>query len=105
MPEIPDVAQKIVTRFDLGTASVDFQPRKFGVKKASANEARIQVTFPTANVSQAVYHGLRKMPSQYVVVSVNKAARIYNDLPLPIDSRTMVLKCDTPNTVAEIIVR
>lgn len=105
MPEMPDVAQRIITRFDMGTASVAFQPRKFGIKQASANEARIQITFPTANAPVPVYHGLRSMPTSYVVVSANQAARIYNDLPLPVDSRTMVLKCDTAGTTAEVIVR
>lgn len=105
MPEMPDVAIKVVTRFDLGTASVGYQPRKFGIRDAAANEARIHVTFPTANVAVPIYHGLRNVPSSYIVVSVNKAARIYNDLPLQVDSRTIVLKCDTANTVAEVIVR
>ena len=105
MPGVPDVAIDIVTRFDLGTASVGFQKRAFGIRGAQANEARIQITFQTADVPVSVYHGLRKAPTGYVVVSANRAARIYNDLPFPVDSRTMVLKCDTANTVAEVIVR
>jgi len=99
---------------DIRRDSIGSQPRNFGREaKGQAQERRLFVTFPTADAPVVVYHGLGRKPSDYIPVSWAKGngatyaapGKIYSDQPLPCDSRTIVLKCDTANTVAEIIVR
>lgn len=73
----------------------------------------MSVAFPTANAPQLIYHGLGFAPTGYTVLAIAKAnstsyaapGKIYNDFPLPTTSRTIVLKCDTANTIADILVR
>lgn len=98
-------ARQLVTGKNLGRAAVSFQPRKFASSTSKSQEARVQVTFTTADAPVPVYHGLRRVPTSWFAVSQNGAGTIYNDLPFQADSRTLVVKCDTANVVAELIVR
>lgn len=98
------IFRKLTTQHNMGTASVGFQGRKFGIRSANAAEARVTVTFVTAGAPVPVYHGLKRVPSQFIVISKSAAGNIYNELPFQADSRTLVVKSDTA-MVAELIVR
>lgn len=104
MPLFDGIFRDLVTKTRMGTASVGFQGRNFGLRTANAAEARVHVSFTTANAPVPVYHGLKRVPSQYSVISQSAAGRIYNDLPFQADSRTLVVKSDTA-MVCELIVR
>ena len=90
---------------DIAPGAVTFQTRLGNAPTGKARERRIQCTFPTVNVPVPFAHGLGRKPTQYVVVTVDRAARVYNDTPLPCDTRVLVLKCDTANTNATVVVR
>jgi len=105
---------ELITQKNLDSGSVSFQDRNFGQgPTGKAKERRISVTFMTANSPEVVTHTLGKPPTGYTVISSGKGGgtsytspgRVYNDFPLPCDSRHLVLKCDVAGTVAEIIVR
>lgn len=111
MPEIRDTARRIVTSNDLALSTVRLQPGGFAVPGAfsknqgNAREARCSVAFRTANAPTVLYHGLGFVPSGFQVLGKNTAGVIYSDLPLRATSRVIVLKCDTANTLADILVR
>lgn len=105
MPVKIDIARKLITAKQMGTAAVTHQPRSFGMRSSKSREARITVTFGAVNVPICVYHGLGFAPSGVTVVTKDRVADIYTDMPLVADSRTVVVKCDTANVVAELIVR
>lgn len=100
-----DSTRRIISAKDLATSAVSVQPRAFGLKSSKSNEARVSVTFTSANAPTPIYHGLQHAPSQVIPVAMNQAAMIYTDMPLIADSRTVVVYCDTANTAAELIVR
>jgi hypothetical protein len=104
MPTI-QFARKLVTAKQLSTGSVSHQDRTFGMKSSKSNEARIMVAFSSANVPVCVYHGLGFRPTGAITLSKDAAGTIYTDMPLVADSRSIVLYCDTANTIAEVIVR
>lgn len=82
------------------------RPGSYSSVRTNARERRMSVTFcPTANGPTLIYHGLGFVPSGYEVVGRLAAAHIYNDFPLPATSRSIVLKCDTANAVADILIR
>ena len=105
MMPVSQFARKLITAKQLSTASVTHQDRTFGMKSSKSNEARVMVSFPTADVPVCVHHGLGFRPSSVTPVVKNTAGSIYTNMPLVADSRTIVLYCDTAATMAEVIVR
>src|SRR5688572_16592620 len=81
------------------------RPGAFSTPQGNTRERRISVSFGAADVPKVVFHGLGFPPTGYIVLGIGGAARIYNDFPLRSTSRVVVLKCDTANTVADILVR
>lgn len=106
-----DIARKLVTSKQTALSTVRLQPGSFtrpgsfSNTRTNARERRVQVTFRSANVPVSVYHGLGFSPSGYQVLGLRTAGTVYNDFPLPSTSRVIVLKCNTANTVADILVR
>lgn len=107
----PDIARQLVTSKNTALSTVRLQPSSFAqpgsysTPRTNARERRMTVSFGAADAPTLVYHGLGFTPSAYTVLGVGAAANIYNDIPLPATSRTIVLKCATANTVADILVR
>ena len=101
----------LVTAKNTALSSVRLQPGSyqrpgsFTNARANTRERRMAVTFGAANAPLAIYHGLGFPPSGYTVLGKLGAAHVYNDFPLPATSRVLVLKCDTANIVADILVR
>jgi len=89
------------------------RPGSFSTVRTNARERRIAVSFSTADAPVSIYHGLGFAPSGYTILSIGRGSgttylaggKVYNDFPLPSTSRVIVLKCDTANTVADILVR
>lgn len=81
------------------------RPGSYSTTRANARERRILVTFTTANAPYPIYHGLGFVPTGYTTLNPGSAATVYSNMPLPATSRVIVLKCDTANTVADILVR
>jgi len=94
----------------MGLSTVRLQPSSFrrpgsySNARTNARERRIHVTFVTANAPTLVYHNLGFPPSGFIPLVVGNA-RIYSDFPLRSTSRVIILKCDTANTQADILVR
>ena len=101
----------LTTSKNMALSTVRLQPsssQKAGAYtnvRTNARERRVSVTFLTANAPTPIYHGLGFAPSGYTVLSKGAASDVYNDFPLPSTSRVIVLKCNTANTVADILVR
>jgi len=95
----------LINTKDIAPGAVTFQARLGAAPQGKASERRIQVIFPTVNAPVPIVHNLGRKPSGYVVVSRDRAGRIYNDVPLSCDRRTLVLKCDVAGTQAEVVVR
>lgn len=100
-----DSTRRIVSAKDLATSAVTVQGRAFGLKGSKSNEARVTVSFTSANAPTPVYHGLQHAPTQVIPVAMSQGASIYTDVPMIADSRSVVVYCDTANTNAELIVR
>lgn len=106
----PAIARDLVTSHDTALSTVRLQPGSwqrpgsYSNVRTNARERRCSVTFITANAPTVIYHGLGFPPSFYQVIG-NAACRVYNDFPLPATSRVLVLKCDTANVSADILVR
>lgn len=112
-------ARRLISSKDIALSSVRLQPSgfvfpgAFAQGRANTRERRVTVSFPTANAPVSIYHGLGFTPSGYTVLSRGVGSggtwiaggKIYNDFPLPCTSQSIVLKCDTANTVADILVR
>lgn len=81
------------------------RPGSYSTTRANARERRVIVSFNTANAPTPVYHGLGFVPTGFTVLNRGSTGRIYSNMPLPATSRVIVLKCDTANTVADILVR
>lgn len=112
MPQQINTARRLVTSKNVLQSSISLQGSSFSRQGSfsSANggtrERRISVSFgPTANAPKVIWHGLGFAPSGYQVMGQNRAGHIYNDLPLRSTSRVLVLKCDTANLTADILVR
>lgn len=110
MPII-DVARSLITSKNTALSTVRLQPGSlqrpgsYSTIRTNARERRLPVTFGAANAPVVVYHGLGFPPSGYQVMGVGGACRIYNDFPIPSTSRVIVLRCDTANIVADVLVR
>ena len=116
---ISDLARKLVTSKGMAQSTVRLQPGSFtrpgsySNTRTNARERRMSVSFPTADVPIVVAHNLGFAPSGYTVLGSGVGSgttyiaggKVYNDFPLPSTSRVIVLKCDTANTVADILVR
>ena len=104
-------ARNLTTSKNTALSTVRLQPSSFlrpgsySNARTNARERRMTVSFGAANAPIVVYHGLGFVPSGYDTLGRGAAAHVYNDFPLPATSRTIVLKCDTANTVADILVR
>lgn len=81
------------------------RPGSYSTTRTNARERRVIVSFTTANAATPIYHGLGFIPTGYTVLAIGGAATVYSNMPLPATSRVIVLKCDTANTVADILVR
>lgn len=103
--------RNLVTSKNTALSTIRLQPGSYqrrgsySTTRTNARERRVSVTFAAANAPVVIYHGLGFPPSGYAVLGIGGAARVYNDFPIPSTSRVLVLKCDTPNTVADILVR
>lgn len=98
-------ARSLVSAKQMATGAVTSQGRAFGSMQSKSNEARVTVSFPTADAPVPVYHGLGHKPTGATAVAVNPGGVVYTDMPLVADSRTIVLYCNTASTIAEVIVR
>ena len=81
------------------------QPGGFSTGRGNSRERRISVSFGAVNAPKIIYHGLGFAPTGYQVLGQNAAGSVYNDFPLRATSRVIVLKCDTANVSADILVR
>lgn len=103
--------RNLVTSKNLANSTVRLQPSSwqrpgsYTVTRTNARERRVAVTFGPANNSLVIFHGLGFPPSGYQVLSIGAAAQVYNDFPLPATSNVIILKCNTANTFADILVR
>lgn len=103
--------RQLVTSKNTALSTVRLQPSSFQRPGSLSNvrtntrERRVTVTFAAADAPVHIYHGLGFVPSGYTVMGIGGAARVYNDFPIPATTRGIVLKCDTANTVADILVR
>lgn len=103
--------RSFVTSKNMAMSTVRLQPGSFqragsySTTRTNARERRIAVTFGAVNAPLSVYHGLGFPPSAAIPLGTNAACRVYHDFPLPSTSRVVVLKCDTANVVADILVR
>lgn len=111
MPNLSETARKLASSKNIAPSTVRLQPGPFNSPgsvqslRTNARERRVSVTFATANTPRVIFHGLGFPPSGFTVMGTNRAASIYGDLPLRATSRVIVLKSDTANTVADILVR
>lgn len=101
----------LVTSKHLALSTVRLQPGSFqrpgsySQTRTNARERRLTVTFPgTANQPIVIFHGLGFPPSGFTPLS-HGSGIVYNDTPLPSTSRVIVLKSNTANLVADILVR
>lgn len=109
MPK-PNSRHGMVSSHQIGTAAVSGVGRQFGLRNAKGREARITVTFTAANTNTAVFHGLGFVPTGFIPLSSKlgtggAGGKIYSDVPLVATAQSVVLRCDTANTIAEIMVR
>lgn len=116
---MPEVARSLTTSKNtaLSTSRLQggsFQRRgAFTTATTNLRERRVTVSFPVANAPVPIYHGLGFAPSGFTVLASAIGAanvwgvggRVYSDMPLLSTSRAIVLKCDTANTVADILIR
>ena len=111
MPGLIHTARQLATSKNIAPSSVRLQPGPFNrpgsveSTRTNVRERRVSVTFTAANAPRVVFHGLGFPPTGFTVMGTNRAASIYGDLPLRATSRVLVLKSDTANTVADILVR
>lgn len=111
MMERVQTARNLTTSKNTALSTVRLQPSSFtrpgsySNTRTNARERRVTVSFGAANAPTLVYHGLGFVPSAYTVLGVGAAVKIYNDFPLSATSRTITVKCDTANTVADLLVR
>jgi len=107
---IPDIARRLITSKNTALSTIRLQPGSwqrpgsYSSTRTNNRERRCSVSFGAANSPTVIYHGLGFAPSFYAAIG-NVACRIYNDFPLPATSRVLVLKCDTANVSADILVR
>ena len=100
----------IITAKELATAAVTFQKAKYDGVTGKAREARIMCIFRAADTPYAFPHSLREVPTSFTVVRSGRnggaPGTVYsNDLPLQADRQNIVLKCSTPSTWADLVVR
>jgi hypothetical protein len=83
------------------------------VTQSKQRQRVVRVTFPTADAPTVFSHTLGRTPVGYTVAKLGKGngttyinpGTIYNDQPLPCDSRHIVLKCSVAGASGEILVR
>lgn len=101
----------IIGAKDLATAAVTFQPARYDQVVGKAREVRCFAVFPAANAPVAVPHALGRVPTRFSVVSMGRGTggapgTVYvDDLPLAFSRYTVVLKCSTANTWADILLQ
>jgi hypothetical protein len=106
-----DTARIPISSRDVAVGGLKVQPDSFrrpgsySVKRSDTREARILALFKTADAPTPFYHALGAVPSGYVVLGADRAAKVYNTFPLQCTSRVIVLSCDTAGTTADILVR
>ena len=111
MPNQVSTARRLASSKNIAPSTVRLQPGPFNKPgsvesvRTNVRERRVSVTFTTANAPRVVYHGLGFVPTGFTVMGTNRAASIYGDLPLRATTRVVMLKSDTANTVADILVR
>lgn len=111
MPIRVGTARQLVGSHQVAPSSIPLQGSSFsrpgGFLRADGGtrERRISVSFGAANAPKVIWHGLGFAPSGYQILGQNQAGQIYNDFPLRSSSRVLVLKCDTANVTADILVR
>ena len=106
-----DTSRRLITSKDTALSTMRLQPGSFqrqgsySSPRSNVRERRTIVSFESANAPKVIYHGLGFAPSGFTVLGQNAAGHVYNDFPIPSTSRVIVLKCDTANVVADILVR
>ena len=117
--EMPQTARSLTTSKEIALSTARLQSGSFKQRGAfssvgtNVRERRVTVSFPVANAPVPVYHGLGFAPSGFTVLASGigtgnnwtAPGKIYSDMPLLSTSRTIVLKCDTANTVADVLIR
>lgn len=63
----------------------------------------VSTTTPGANVELAVAHTLRRVPTGFIVVNINKAAIIY-DSGTTWTTAYIYIKCDQNNTTVKLLI-
>ena len=83
------------------------------VTQSKQRQRTVRVTFPVADAPAVFSHTLGRAPTGYEVIKLGKGngttyinpGTVYNDQPLPCDSRHIVLKCSVAGASGEIVVR
>jgi hypothetical protein len=105
------IARNLITSKDTALSTMRLQPSSFARPGSYSNvrtntrERRLTVSFGAVNVPIVVYHGLGFVPSAATALGSLAAGHVYHDFPLPATSRVVVLKSNTANLVADILVR
>lgn len=102
--------QLYITAKELVTGAVTFNKPKYDQVTGKAREALVFFTFDTANALTAAPHALGRVPTQWSVVAIGRAAgapgTIYaGDLPLTADKFNIALFSSQPKTWAIVSVR
>lgn len=105
MPRVNLPGRHLVSSKDVLPASIAGVGRRFGRNKSGLKEARMTVTFTSANVPINIVHNLGFVPSGWNIVTQDRAGSIYNNTNLMSSSRSLILLCDTAGTVAEIVIK
>lgn len=99
-----------ITAKELVTGAVTFTQPQYDQATGKAREVRIFAVFPTANAPYAFPHALKTPPTGFTVVASGRnggaPGSVYcDDLPIAFNKYSVVLKCSTANTWADIVLR
>lgn len=101
----------LITNKEIASGAVSFQRRKFDERTSKSQEARVFFSFPDANLGVPMPHALGKIPSGFTVIASGistgaGAPKIYTTDPIYWATKQfIVLKSDTANSWAEVIIR
>lgn len=104
MPRENLPGRKLLSSKDVLPASIP-SVKRYGRSTSGLREARMTVTFSTANIPVNIVHNLGFVPSSWSVIKQDRGANFYNDTRLMATTRSLVLKCDTAGTTADILIR
>jgi len=97
----------IITAKELVTGAVTANKAKYDEVTGKLREARAVAVFPAANVPTAVPHALGRVPTGFSVAAIGRnggaPGTVYSDdFPLQFNRYSVILKCSTANTWADL---